>query len=155
MSIVKDFRFPVSIQWEGGQTGRAIAPEKPELAIATPPEFRGGVAGRWSPEELLVGAAASCYTVTLAAVLAAKALPLHRLSVHGAGHVTRLEDGRLGFIGIELEADIVTGEAAIAEVEQNARRVEQMCLVARALDVPVHVKVFVSALDEAREPAPA
>jgi organic hydroperoxide reductase OsmC/OhrA len=144
MSTVKDFRFPVSIEWEGGRMTRALADGKPELEVVTPPEFKHGIPGHWSPEELVVAAASSCYALTLAAVAERYNLVLHRLSVHGAGHVTRREDGRLGFVAIELEADVETDPASVEEVEEAGRRAKALCIVSLALDVPVHVKLLVS-----------
>jgi organic hydroperoxide reductase OsmC/OhrA len=70
MPTVKAHRFPVSIEWQEGRLTTASSPGKPELEVATPPEFKGGIPGVWSPEDLLVGATAACYTVTLLAVAA-------------------------------------------------------------------------------------
>jgi organic hydroperoxide reductase OsmC/OhrA len=50
----------------GGRLARVSIPGKQELQVATPPEFAGGVAGVWSPEDLFVAATATCYLVTLA-----------------------------------------------------------------------------------------
>ena len=63
MSVVKDFRFPVSVELVTGRLTRLSAVDKVDLHVATPPEFHGGLPGIWSPEELLVGAAASCGVV--------------------------------------------------------------------------------------------
>src|ERR687887_1149736 len=68
MPTVKAHRFPVSIEWQEGRLIRASSPGKPDLEVATPPEFKGGIPGVWSPEDLLVAATAGCYTVTLLAV---------------------------------------------------------------------------------------
>ena len=62
MSITKDFRYKVGVAWEGGRMTSVSSPEKPELSVATPPEFKNGVHGVWSPEDFLVAAAASCFT---------------------------------------------------------------------------------------------
>src|ERR671936_1582483 len=67
MPTVKAHRFPVSIEWQEGRLIRASSPGKPDLEVATPPEFKGGIPGVWSPEDLLVAATAGCYTVTLLA----------------------------------------------------------------------------------------
>jgi organic hydroperoxide reductase OsmC/OhrA len=77
MTISKDFRFPVSVHWQGQQLVHVEAPDVDEIVVAVPPEFRGP-GGHWSPEQLFVGAAASCYAVTFAA-LAARELPIHAL----------------------------------------------------------------------------
>jgi peroxiredoxin-like protein len=147
MITVKDHKFPVSIHWITGRLTRATVPGKPDLQVATPPEFRGGIAGVWSPEDLLVGAAASCYAVTLVAVAERHDVPLHGLDVRGTGHVTRRDDGRFGFVAIELEVSLETEPGREADARRAAEAAEHGCLVAMALDVPVHASVTVSALE--------
>jgi peroxiredoxin-like protein len=142
MSIVKAFRFPVSVHWQGGRITRASAFDKPDLRIAVPPEFRGGVPGVWSPEELLVSATASCFAVTLAGVAERMQLPLLRLEISGTGHVSKRDDGRFGFVAIELDVDVETPTVDAAErVDEAAAIAEERCIVSMALDVPVHVAV--------------
>lgn len=139
----KEHTFPVFVHWVGGRLTRASADDAPELQVATPPVFPGGVAGVWSPEELLVAAAASCFAVTLAAVAERRALPLRALDVSGVGRVGRHDDGRTGFTGVELEASLETDAGCDEAAEQAARAAELRCLIALALDVPVHVRVQV------------
>ena len=45
MTIVKEHRFPTSVRWLGGRLTRVSAPEKADLDVAVPPEFRGGIEG--------------------------------------------------------------------------------------------------------------
>jgi organic hydroperoxide reductase OsmC/OhrA len=143
MSVIKAFRFPVSIELDHGRLTRAESPGKPDLEIATPPEFPSGIAGVWSPEDLLVASTASCYAVTLAAIAERREIPLYHLQVTGTGHVSRRDDGRFGFVAIELDAAIETDPSSIRAAETAARRAESVCLVGQALDVPVHVGVVV------------
>lgn len=151
MSITKDFRYKVGVAWEGGRMTSVSSPEKPELSVATPPEFKNGVHGVWSPEDLLVASVASCYTVTLAAVAERRDLPLHELHVSGTGHLTARDDGRFGFVAIELTAAIKTDEQALEAVERAAKYAERACLVSMALDVPVHVEAVVRPIIRALE----
>ncbi len=142
MSIVKTFRYPVSVFWQGGRVTRASAFDKPDLRVATPPEFRGGVPGVWSPEELLVAATASCFSLTLTAVAEKMQVPLLRLEVTGTGHLSKRDDGRFGFTAIELDVHLETATGHAAErAEEAAMIAEERCLVAMALDVPVHVNL--------------
>jgi organic hydroperoxide reductase OsmC/OhrA len=143
MSVTKDFRYKVGVEWEGDRLTTVSSPEKPELTVATPPEFKGGVPGVWSPEDLLVASVASCFAVTLVAVAERRELPLHELHVSGTGHLTGRDDGRFGFVAIELTADVRTDELAIGPVERAAKHAERACLVSMALDIPVHVEVVV------------
>jgi organic hydroperoxide reductase OsmC/OhrA len=145
MSIVKDFRFPVSVQLVRGRETVASAPGKDELAIATPLEFHGGVAGVWSPEDLLVASAASCYAVTLAAIAERAEVPLRSVDVSGAGHVTRRDDGKFGFVAIELDVRFETDPELVGAAERAAKRAKELCIVSMALDVPVRVGIDVRA----------
>jgi peroxiredoxin-like protein len=143
MSIVRTFRFPASVQWRGGRLTRASAHGKPELEVATPPEFKGGVEGVWSPEELLVTSLASCFTVTLAAVAERMGIDLETLSVDGVGYVDRGEDGRFRFDVIKLAVEIGAG-ADPRTLEKLVAQTELLCIVSLALSVPVQVRLVVS-----------
>jgi organic hydroperoxide reductase OsmC/OhrA len=145
MSVVKDFRFPVTVRHLDGRRTLASAPEKPELEIATPPEFKEGIPGVWSPEDLLTTAAASCYAVTLLAVAEHSGVPVRGLQVDGAGHVTRRQDGRFGFVAVELAVAFETDAELVEKAERVADKAKQVCIVTMALDLPVHVSVHVQA----------
>jgi organic hydroperoxide reductase OsmC/OhrA len=146
MTVMKDMQFPVSVRWRGGRLTQAESRDLHGLEVATPPEFRGGLAGYWSPEELLVAAAATCFALTLAAVAERREAPLLDASVEAAGHIGRRVDGSLGFLVIELEALLETIPGAEESVRRAAALAEERCVVAQALDVPVHVDVRVRAV---------
>jgi organic hydroperoxide reductase OsmC/OhrA len=143
MSITKDYRYRVGVDWEGDRLTRVSSSGKPDLEVATPPEFKGGLAGVWSPEDLLVASVASCFTVTLVAVLERRDLPLRGLNVTGTGHVTAGDDGGFGFVAVELTARVTTDEPSVDAVRRAAKYAERACLVSMALDVPVHLDVVV------------
>jgi organic hydroperoxide reductase OsmC/OhrA len=146
MSLMKEMQFPVSVRWRGGRLARADARNKESLELATPPEFRGGLAGYWSPEDLLVAAAASCFALTLAAVAERREAPLLDATISATGHMSRRDDGRFGFTVIEIDAVLETvagGEEAVATAATAA---EERCLITHALDVPVHVAVQVKTI---------
>jgi organic hydroperoxide reductase OsmC/OhrA len=148
MTISKDFRFHVSARWHGEQLAGVTAPDLEEIEVAVPPEFRGP-GGHWSPEHLLVASAASCYAVTFAAVAERRRIPLHSLTVTGTGHIGHRDDGRMGFVAVELTARIRTEPEFVAAAERTARATHTACLVTDALDVPVHVVPVVTAVEPA------
>jgi organic hydroperoxide reductase OsmC/OhrA len=148
MSITKDFRFPVSVRWQGQQLVRVEAPDLDEIDVAVPPEFRGP-GGHWSPEQLLVAAAASCFAVTFAAVAKRRGIPIHSLTVTGTGHVGHRDDDRMGFVAVELTARIRTEPEFVTAAERAAHTADTACLVTVALDVPVHVVPVVTAVEPA------
>ncbi|HEU5065325.1 MAG TPA: OsmC family protein [Gaiellaceae bacterium] len=151
MSITKDFRYKVAVDWEVDRITNVSSQDKPDLTVATPPEFKNGVAGVWSPEDLLVAAVASCYSVTLVAVAERRELPLHSLHVSGTGHLTARDDGRFGFVAIELTAAIRTDEQVIDAMERAAKHAGRACIVSMALDVPVHVDAEVTPVTQVLE----
>ena len=120
------------------------APGKPPLEVATPPEFKHVIAGFWCPEELLVGAVASCYELTLVAIAERLDVPLLQLTVAATGHVESGRDG-YGFTVIDLDVELETGAAHEAQAHRAAELAERHCIVGRALEVPIHVRVSVTA----------
>jgi organic hydroperoxide reductase OsmC/OhrA len=134
----RSYAFPVSVEHVEGRLVRARVEGKPTLGVATPPEFKGTHPEVWSPEDLLVGAAASCYAVTLVAVAERRGVPLHELTVEGVGRMG-FADGKLGFLGIDLRAGFATDTAHVEEARQAALRAEQGCFVSAALSVPVEL----------------
>jgi organic hydroperoxide reductase OsmC/OhrA len=151
MSVMKEMQFPVSVRWRGGRLSRAEGRDKDPLQLATPPEFRGGLAGYWSPEDLLVTSVASCFVLTLAAVAERCEAPMLDATVSATGHMTRRDDGRFGFTVIEVDALIETVPGGETAVRRAAAIAEERCLIAQALDVPVHVAVEVATV--ARTPS--
>jgi organic hydroperoxide reductase OsmC/OhrA len=146
MSVYKEFQFPVSIRWRGGRLARADAEGVDSLELATPPEFRGGLEGYWSPEELLVASTASCFALTLAAVAEKRQIPLLDVSIGATGHMGRRRDGRLGFTVIELDVVVETSAEAEKALRAAAKLAQEHCLIGQALDVPVHVALEVTAV---------
>lgn len=144
MTISKDFRFPVSVVFEGERLATVAAPDLDPITVAVPPEFKGP-GGRWSPEHLLVAGVASCYAVTFAAIAERRGIPLHSLSITATGHVGHRDDGRMGFIAIELTPRIQTDEDFVDAAERTARAAHTACIVSSALSVPVEVTPVVRA----------
>lgn len=144
MPVFKEMQFPVSVRWRGGRLTTTESTGKEQLEVATAPEFRDGIAGYWSPEDLFVAAVASCFTLTLAAVAEKGDIPLLDATVTATGHLSHRDDGRFGFIAIEIDASLETIPGSEQTARRAARVAEERCLVAQALDVPVHVRVEVS-----------
>lgn len=137
----KEFRFPLAVDWVGGRKVAVRVDGKPPVEVTPPPVFRGTEPDVWSPEDLLVAAAAACLAVTFTGFAEREGLEYSRLSVAGDGAVGRREDGRFGFTRVELRLEV---EAADAELARGlAERSERDCLVSASLDLPVELEVVV------------
>jgi organic hydroperoxide reductase OsmC/OhrA len=145
MSILKDFRFTVDVKGNAERVVETTTEEGLALSVATPPEFRGGIHGVWSPEHLLVSAVASCYALTLAGVADRRQIPLHDVAIRGVGHITRRADARFGFVVVELAVEITTEEGFEDNARRAARAAKSGCLVAQALRIPVEIELEVRA----------
>jgi len=140
MSTVKVHRYGVRAHPVGPGTLDLEAPGKPALQVAMPPEFRNGVHGVWSPEELLVASLAACFELTVAAIAEYKDLPLHALQVDATGHVER-KDSRYRFMLVELDVELETDAGREHELEHVAEVAKERCIVGSALDVPVRLGI--------------
>ena len=139
--MLKDYRYVVRTD---GARGRIVTLEsegKPRLAVATPPEFRDGLADVWTPEDLLVGAVATCYALTLSAIAERRSIPLFDVSIVGAGHVCRRADGTFGFVVVELAVELTTDADSEHLAEKAARLAEHGCIVNDALNVPIELEL--------------
>lgn len=138
--------FPVSVTWGGdGKRVTARVVGKAPIEIATPPEFEGGVAGVWSPEDFLVASAASCLGVTLVGIAAKSRVPLHALEIDAVGEVAKRDaDGKLAFTDVRLHVRAATDEEHVAGLRKAIDRAERHCLVGLSLAAPVRVDAAVS-----------
>jgi organic hydroperoxide reductase OsmC/OhrA len=139
----KIYDFPLSVRWLAGRRTVAAVPGKDDLEVATPPEFKGGIEGVWSPEDLLVGSVATCFTVTLVAVAERRSVPLRGLDVGASGRVTHRDDGRFGFTEVVLEVGLATDPGFEQAAVEAAEAAERGCLVAASLDFPVRLELEV------------
>ena len=145
----KRYDFPVDVRWVAGKRTVVSVAGKDDLQVATPPEFRGGVEGVWSPEDLFVGSIASCFAVTLAGMADRRAIPLRSLTVAGDGVVTQRKDGRFGFSEVVLYVDLATYPEFEHEAVEAAHAAELGCLVACSVDLPVRLELTVRTLEPA------
>ena len=143
MTTLKTHRFPVDVRWLEGKRTVASVPGKQTLEVATPPQFQGGVEGVWSPEDMFVGAVATCYTVTLVSMMRRRNAPLRALEVRSSGDVSQRSDGRYGFVVVDLEVSLETDAGFETEARGAAVDAEQACLAAASLDTPVNLAVQV------------
>jgi peroxiredoxin-like protein len=141
----KEFTFPLAVEWLGGRKVAVQVAGKSPLAVTPPPEFRGTEPSVWSPEDLLVGAAASCFAVTFTGLAERAGLTLRRLEVDAAGTAGKRDDGRFGFTRIDLRVEIETAPGEEAAARELAQQAEERCLVSASLALPVHATVSVGA----------
>lgn len=141
----KEFHFPVSVEWDRDRRVVAHVEGKPAVEVAPPPVFRGTEPTLWSPEDLLVAAAASCLAVTFTGLAQRAQLDYSTLEVDGDGVAGMRDDGHFGFTRLLLRAHVETAAADVERAHELMRQAEESCLVSASLDLPVEAEIEVSA----------
>ncbi|WP_047153809.1 OsmC family protein [Aneurinibacillus tyrosinisolvens] len=140
--------FHLTAGWDGGRLGQGnISIGSLQSAISIPAELNGPGVGT-NPEEMLIGAASTCYLITLAAILENKALPVENLSLTTEGIVSQ-EGSRLSFEKIIHRPSILLAPEATEEQVETAKtasvRAEKACMISKAVQGNVEVTVEPSA----------
>lgn len=128
-------QFRVVAWWASGRTGIAKSSSAPNAIHFTSPPAFGGLEGRWTPEDLLLCAIASCYTTTFRALADHSKLAYTDLQVEAEGVISRADTG-YNFGQLLIHANLM-----IPQEEERTRalkllhKAKELCLVSRALSV--------------------
>ena len=132
----KEHIYRVTAWWTSGQTGLAKSDSAPNAVhFAAPAQF-GGMEGRWTPEDLMLSAVASCFTTTFQAIAKYSKFSYVDLQVVVEGVIQKSSNG-YGFTAITIRPTLT-----IADEKESPRGLEllhkakALCLVSRAMAVP-------------------
>ncbi|MGA8312467.1 MAG: OsmC family protein [Terriglobales bacterium] len=147
-------KYRVVVWWNSEQTGLAISSSAPNaIHFTAPPEFNG-LEGKWTPEDLLLSAVASCYTTTFHAVAEHSGLEYADLEVDVEGSVHKTDSG-YSFNEIVIRPNLtISSEEEQTRALRLLQKAKSVCLIARALAVEQkfepHVQVGVSRVGVSR-----
>ena len=132
---VDTHRYRVFAWWSAGRTGLAKSNSAPTaIHFTAPPEF-GGIEGRWTPEDLLLCAIASCYTTTFRALADNSKFEYVDFGVEVEGQVSKAE------LGYAFGDVVIRPSLSISSEDQRERglrllqKAKKVCLVSGALKV--------------------
>ncbi|SDB88733.1 Uncharacterized OsmC-related protein [Raineyella antarctica] len=140
-------RFPhqYSASVAGTPTGSLTmsSPELPDLPVESPPEF-GGPAGYWSPETLLVAAAADCFALTWRSVATANHVEWSDLRVEASGVLDRVERvTRFTEIRLAVHLTVPAGTDP-DRIGALVDKTEGACLVSNSLSAPTTIDLHLA-----------
>ncbi|MCE2821145.1 MAG: OsmC family protein [Bacteroidota bacterium] len=111
----------------------------PGIESATPPEF-GGKEGFWSPETLLLGAAAGCFINTFQFFAKRMKFEFDGITCEAEGTVERVE-GKSVFTGITVYPTIMIADESLRPTILDAvEKAHRYCLVSNSLKCPVQIR---------------
>ena len=121
--------------WSSGRTGLAKSDSAPNaIHFSAPPEF-GGLEGRWTPEDLLLAALASCFTTTFRAIAGNSKFEYTDLQVEVEGTVRKAESG-YAFSEIILRPTLtIHDEERRDRALTLLQKTKAACLVSKALAI--------------------
>ena len=129
----KVHRFRVVAWWASGRTGIATSSSAPNAIHFTAPAEFGGLEGRWTPEELLMTAIASCFTTTFHTIAESAKFEYTDLAVEAEATVRKADTGYCF-------SEIVMRPCLTIRAEEQRERAigllqkaKSLCLVSRAL----------------------
>ncbi len=124
--------YKVSASAAGNEPLTITSEGLPTLIAAPPAEF-DGPGNQWSPETLLMSAAATCFVLSFRAVASASKLSWVSLDCHTEGVLDRVEKVTC-FTRVTTHASLVlTDEADTQKAEKLLEKAESICLIANSL----------------------
>jgi peroxiredoxin-like protein len=128
-----EHKYRVLAWWTSGRTGTAKSDSAPNaIHFTAPPQF-GGLEGRWTPEDLLMTALASCFTTTFHAIAAYSKFEYTDLAVEAEGTVSKRDSGYV-FSEILIRPSLtINSEEDRERAISLLQKAKALCLVSRAL----------------------
>lgn len=143
--VMAEHLFHLTAEWPGLRNDvGTIESGNLRTEVSIPPEMNGPGIGT-NPDEMLLGAAATCYIITLAALMERSNLSKVQLTMKSVGSVD-VTNGVITYKKITHYPSIVLLENATEEDQSLALRLtdkaETTCMISRALKGNVAIEVY-------------
>ena len=135
--MAAEYTYRVSAWWTSGRTGLAKCESSPNTIHFSEAAELGGLQGRWTPEQLLLCALASCFTTTFHEVARAAKFEYTDFEVEVEGTVHRNRTTGCSLDEILLRPRLTVQSEELREAGLALlRRTKAVCLISRAITVP-------------------
>lgn len=136
--------FELKASWPGGRNSEGyIEAGNLKTKISIPLEMDGPGVGT-NPDEMLLGAAATCYLITLAAMIERADLPLNEMSLASEG-IVDVTSGVITYKKIIHKPFVrLTEEATkedLSKLEKLINKAEKSCMISRAIQGNVEIEL--------------
>jgi organic hydroperoxide reductase OsmC/OhrA len=135
--MAAEYTYRVSAWWTSGRTGLAKCESSPNTIHFSEAAELGGLEGRWTPEQLLLCALASCFTTTFHEIARVAKFDYTDLEVEIEGSVKRNRSAGCNFSEILIRPRLTVHSEEQSEAGLNLlRRTKSVCLISRAITIP-------------------
>lgn len=141
----KVFHYTTTLQWTGERTGLLMSDGKPDISVASPPEFKG-IPKAWTPEDLFVASLNICQMNTFVAYVQKKGIILISYKSKAEGTLD-FAGGKYRFVSVRILPQItVKGGVTETEVAQIVRDAHDGCLIANSINTEVEVRPSITVI---------
>lgn len=134
----KTFIYKTSVKWKQEKKGLLKSNQKPDIEVATPPEFKGHP-NIWSPEDLFIAAVDTCIMTTFLYFIERKNINLlsYESDIEG---IIEMVEGNLIFTKIKVFPKIKVNTTDEIELAKNLiKRSEKSCLISNSIKTKIEV----------------
>lgn len=130
--------YDTTVEWLESKRGSVSSSVlESNIEVVTPPEFSGGIAGKWSPEHLLVAAVNSCLMTTFLAIAENSKLDFISFKSYAKGKLEKVE-GKFMISEITLSPYLVLPEGSpIERAERILQKSEAACLISNSVKATI------------------
>src|SRR3990167_8208621 len=138
----KVYLYHTTVAWTEQRKGVISCAGKPDIQVATPPEFKGHD-GIWSPEDLFVASANICVMTTFLAVAERAGLAFTSYESVAEGRL-ELVDGKFQFTAITLKPTITLATSTdAAKAKELIEKAEANCLISNSMKANVSLEATI------------
>jgi peroxiredoxin-like protein len=144
-----NYEYETELAWKGERTGTLQASGLPHLQVTAPEEF-AGTPGVWTPEQLLVGATASCVMTTFLAIAEFSSVTIRFFRTKAKGKLEKIPGEGYRFTEIHLATEIGVIPSEAEKAKRAMAKAEKNCFISNSIRAKVNVEaVFVPVTMEA------
>jgi organic hydroperoxide reductase OsmC/OhrA len=128
----KTFRYSAGLAWTGGRKGTASDAGKQDIAVGSPPDFRGEE-GVWSPEHLFVSSLSTCLMLTFLAMAERRAIEVAAYTSTAEALLENV-DGKYQVTAVTVRPQITLKSAgSLDPAREIMGRVEANCFISNSI----------------------
>lgn len=138
----KVYMYQTEVKWTEQRKGIMSCAGKPEVHVATPPEFKGHE-DTWSPEDLFVASANVCLMTTFLAVAERAGLAFSAYESTAEGRL-ELVEGKFQFTAITIRPSITLQSGGdTVKAKELIEKAEQNCLISNSMRASVTLEPII------------
>jgi peroxiredoxin-like protein len=143
----KIYTYRTAVTWTERKIGVMTSPGKPDIQVATPPEFKGHE-GIWSPEDLFVSSVNVCLMTTFLAFAERAGLGFTSYESDAEGRL-ELVDGKFQMTTITLRPTLSLKDIEDARrARELLEKAEAHCLISNSMKTRIMLEPTVTASGE-------